>query len=333
MKTKILLFGLLFILASTSQATVHTISSSSTWSNFISGKTFANGDEIVINAGVSLIISGVCDDLDGYDLVYSVYGTINFGTNGSSADEFWLSSNSLIRLFNNGQVAAVTCVGQKRIYFGGTLVATCSGGITGGSAGTTYASFNDINTAGGIGSGGPVPVKWIDYSATDIGAGYIEVQWTTASEIDNSHFEIEFSTDNANWIPVGTVYSLAEGGNSNEVLDYSFMHNTDMGSHGYYRVKQTDFNGTYDYTESMIVEVLDGELFKVMTLGSGAFKVQINDNSYGSSASFNIYNMQGKLIESKMAEEEATFNTGQPGAYLIEVISNNRTEVVKQLIF
>ena len=72
------------------------------------------------------------------------------------------------------------------------------------------------------------------------------LEWKTLSETNNSHFEVERTTDpNKGFEMIGEV----EGhGNSSEAHSYTFVDETPMTS-GYYRLKQVDFDGEYEYTE------------------------------------------------------------------------------------
>ena len=61
---------------------------------------------------------------------------------------------------------------------------------------------------------GPVDVKF--------SAGQLLVNWSTASETNNSHFEIEASKDGKSFVKIGEVKSQALNGDSNQIIQYSF---------------------------------------------------------------------------------------------------------------
>ena len=66
------------------------------------------------------------------------------------------------------------------------------------------------------------------------------ISWSTLSEINNSHFELERSVDAINWI---LVKNITGSGNSNQQNNYTFKdHNYKQGIN-YYRLKQIDFDG------------------------------------------------------------------------------------------
>ena len=89
--------------------------------------------------------------------------------------------------------------------------------------------------------GGTLPSSLISF------AGYKEgnsnkLRWTTASEINNSGFEVQRSSDGINYTPIDFVNSQALGGNSTTELNYSYTDNNVTGNRQYYRLRQVDFD-------------------------------------------------------------------------------------------
>jgi len=77
--------------------------------------------------------------------------------------------------------------------------------------------------------------------------------WVTASELNNSGFNIERSTNGTNFENIGFVKSLSSNGNSSSRLDYSFTDFNPIGLNQYYRLKQTDFDGKSKYSAIVMV--------------------------------------------------------------------------------
>ncbi len=93
-----------------------------------------------------------------------------------------------------------------------------------------------------------LPVKWGDVFAKRITKGTVEVSWTTLTEINNSFFEIEKSINGFDWVLAGKVKG---GGNQAVVNKYQFMDEEPM---TYYRIKQVDYNGKFDYSKVVSLE-------------------------------------------------------------------------------
>lgn len=91
---------------------------------------------------------------------------------------------------------------------------------------------------------GALPVELTSFTAVSSERN-VTLNWTTASELNNSHFNIERKSENSsNWINAG---SISGNGTSNTAHNYSFTdRNLNSGRYSY-RLKQTDFNGNFEY--------------------------------------------------------------------------------------
>jgi hypothetical protein len=80
----------------------------------------------------------------------------------------------------------------------------------------------------------------------------VHLKWATASEESNDFYTIERSSDGLHFEEVLTV---AGAGNSNEVLTYMATDAKPLPGRTFYRLKQTDFNGTFEYSEVVSVYI------------------------------------------------------------------------------
>ncbi len=101
----------------------------------------------------------------------------------------------------------------------------------------------------------PVPVTMLSFEAYAIDNDGLLI-WQTASEINNSHFEVQRSKDGLNWTKIGTV----EGnGTTNSISSYSY---TDVDAKFFsntviYRLRQVDYDNQFAYTQERIIEFGD----------------------------------------------------------------------------
>jgi len=100
-----------------------------------------------------------------------------------------------------------------------------------------------------------IPVELISFNAL-ADQNSVNLNWTTATELNNRGFEVERNIKSQNqleWVTVGFV----EGrGTTTEAQNYNFIdRNIDAGSY-LYRLKQMDFDGTYEYSQRVEVEIL-----------------------------------------------------------------------------
>jgi hypothetical protein len=166
-----------------------------------------------------------------------------------------------------------------------------------------------------------LPVEWLNFEANEKN-GTVNLNWATASEENNDRFEIERAGTDAVFTRVGII----EGrGNSSQTNRYSF---SDVNlPHGtwYYRIKQIDFNGNYDYSEIRAVTITDSRVvsFNLINTEDG-ISYTISGNS--GKADIEIYSISGQLIASHQVSES---NSGQlhlpaeHGLYIIRLISPN----------
>lgn len=99
-----------------------------------------------------------------------------------------------------------------------------------------------------------LPVEYISFSAKKKNEKVL-LSWQTASEYNNAYFELERSIDGRNFESLGSVKGA---GNSHELLDYSFMDTSPRIGINYYRLKQIDYDGKYEYSELRSV-IFDSE--------------------------------------------------------------------------
>ncbi|MBS4034505.1 MAG: T9SS type A sorting domain-containing protein [Ignavibacterium sp.] len=111
-----------------------------------------------------------------------------------------------------------------------------------GLNGTIFKYENDV-----------IPVELVSFSASLI-SDKVHLNWQTATELNNFGFEIERKTDNSEWIIIGFVNGH---GNSTSPKSYSFIDNTLFdGSKFTYRLKQTDIDGSFEYSNEIEVELV-----------------------------------------------------------------------------
>ncbi|MFC2119735.1 T9SS type A sorting domain-containing protein [Bacteroidota bacterium] len=100
---------------------------------------------------------------------------------------------------------------------------------------------------------GTVPVELLSFSAS-IAANVVTLNWSTATELNNHGFEIERSSEKRTWRTIG----FKEGkGTTSETQQYSYSDKlSDIASSKlYYRLKQIDFEGSFEYSDIVEVEI------------------------------------------------------------------------------
>jgi hypothetical protein len=97
----------------------------------------------------------------------------------------------------------------------------------------------------------PVPVELVSFRGFSIKDG-VHLEWKTATELNNYGFEVERSIDQQNFEKAAFIQG---NGNSNVSNDYSYTDRPLGSGRIFYRLKQIDFNGNYEYSNSIEVDL------------------------------------------------------------------------------
>lgn len=97
----------------------------------------------------------------------------------------------------------------------------------------------------------PIPVELTSLNAS-VDGGTVTLQWSTATETNNSGFEIERKGDDGTFKRIGFV-----AGKGTVTTQNSYIYNDSPEKPGIYeyRLKQVDFNGTFEYSDVLTVNV------------------------------------------------------------------------------
>ena len=122
----------------------------------------------------------------------------------------------------------------------------------------SFINYGEIDGANDFGfhisAGMPpiLPVHWLSVTAV-WDDKHAKIEWVTASEQNNSHFEIERSLDGIHFTSVG---QTPAAGTTDEITNYAYMdlYVYDLTQQEiYYRIKQVDFNGDFEYSNVVIL--------------------------------------------------------------------------------
>ncbi|MFN8335505.1 MAG: hypothetical protein U0U09_10280 [Cyclobacteriaceae bacterium] len=137
---------------------------------------------------------------------------------------------------------------------GGTTGTATNGTIVTSSAVT---SFNTQFTLASVSLANPLPVEltWFRATITKSGTGLLE--WHTESELNNDRFEIERSENGTDFTSLG---SVAGSGTTNQAHDYQFEDTNPVLTLVYYRLKQVDFTGEFEYSSLVPLDFAGAEV-------------------------------------------------------------------------
>ena len=96
-----------------------------------------------------------------------------------------------------------------------------------------------------------IPVELTSFTANVIGNS-VNLKWNTATELNNSGFEVQRKSANSEWSNIGFVAGF---GTTTEPKAYSFTDDKAAVGNFTYRLKQVDFDGSYEYSNEINVDV------------------------------------------------------------------------------
>ena len=186
---------------------------------------------------------------------------------------------------------------------------------------------------------GVIPVELVSFSGSIIN-NTINLNWITATELNNSGFDVEKSLDNNNWNKIGFV---SGNGTSTEVHNYSFTDQTPFVGTSYYRLKQIDFDGTIEYSNTIEVNYGSVSDFALEQNYPNPFnpstKIKYSIKEKGN-VELKIFDMLGSEIATLVNEEqtaghyEVIFNASHlsSGVYLYTIKSGSFVQTRKMLL-
>ena len=223
------------------------------------------------------------------------------GLDHVSGCEYWIlnrtAGNSAVNvtLGWNDRSCGVTNLSDLRVarWNGAQWQDHGNGGTSGSnSAGTviTQSAVNSFSpfTLASSTAANPLPITLIDFNAR-LHNKIVYLEWETSSEINNDYFTLEKSVDGLNWTEFA---SIKGAGNSTSFKKYESKDYHPYTGVSYYRLKQTDFNGEFDYSKIVSIRNIDHQI----SIYPNPIKDWIYIENLNFEAEIKVYDINGKLI-------------------------------------
>jgi len=172
-------------------------------------------------------ISGTAVDVGNIDISWDL---VSLGTVTASDLRLLIDTDNDGNFADETPISGATSVGGGFYKFSG--VSAIANNLR-----FTLGTINNVQT--------PLPIELISFDAKLTDNNKVDLLWQTATETNNDYFTIERSKDGQDWESVAKVIGA---GNSNELRNYSYKDIAPLNGINYYRLKQTDYDGTYTYS-------------------------------------------------------------------------------------
>ncbi len=272
--------------------------------------------------------------------------TINAASNSGNIYGSGLASGDTVDIYYTDACRGCTYPNGKTyiatVFANGSGNWSYTGGITVGSTVTaTVTKFNGATIAGNTSEFSPcspiitLPVSLISFKALNSQQG-VMLTWETADEKNNDYFLLEKSTDGIHFETIGKIDG---NGTSISLSNYSYIDQSAGTGLIYYRLKQVDFDGVFEYSSVISVNIHSTQtvvLFPSPINSGNNLQLKINGLGEEEEVSIEIINALGQLVYTHTGKGSMySLSTSEfsKGFYSIIIKSNNYLPTEKFIVY
>lgn len=195
---------------------------------------------------------------------------------------------------------------------------------------SSYSKFGIAKTGSAL---GPLPIELLSFNAILINE-MVKLEWETASEINNDFFTIERSDDGIHW---KVLNHTAGAGFSNVPHNYFTFDNHPYQNITYYRLKQTDYDGQYEYShiESVSLTANESNSFAIYP-NPFTKNTTVKSDDIFENASYTIKNVNGQTVMERNNLSGSTITISREnlpsGIYFIYLTQGNNISKSDKLV-
>jgi hypothetical protein len=207
---------------------------------------------------------------------------------------------------------------------------------SGAILGNSTSSFGPFTLGSTSFSANSLPIVLLEFNATPIVEG-VKLQWKTASEINNDYFTLERSVDGEKWDALSRIDGA---GTSYQRREYGFIDRFPVRGTSYYRLMQTDYDGSFTYSPVRVVTLSDEALSSSLRIYPNPAKnnITIEKNVSNQGKDLRWFDLLGKEVsaaisittvgvENGIEKVQADISALPMGTYLL-YDSNKRVSIV-----
>lgn len=169
----------------------------------------------------------------------------------------------------------------------------------------------------------PLAIKLEKFSAKAAGQG-VKLNWATATDSDESYFEVEKSFDGNKFQTISTVQANV----SNK--SYSYFDNSELSSNNYYRLKISNNEGKIVYSR---IEVINGNSFFTISPNPAQNFVNVTTAKDFSIKSVKVVNSAGREVMTTNTNFNAINISKLPkDSYVLEIMSKDNRKLTRRIV-
>ncbi len=173
----------------------------------------------------------------------------------------------------------------------------------------------------------PLPLSWLSFTGKKVGSR-VQLNWTTANEINTSHFDIEKATDSSGYVLIGTEMAKGNTGHNN---DYVSFDDHPVYGNNFYRLKEFDIDGKFIYSSIVLVRY-DQNGYVIIAPNPAKDYVSIKSNEIFSQ--IQLIDMNGRIIRTYSNSTNNIYSLSgiSKGLYYLRLIGTTDSQTHKLLI-
>ncbi len=306
-------------------------------------------EDLVLSGGASLTITGSSQadiggdldlsggtqlNIDGFSFITVSQELSVTGGAGVTIDGGSNLSADVITLSGSGNIQGVSDAGMlyyNQISLSGGAQVVAADGTSFGAGEPPLPSPIDLR-----GASPSLPVELTAFNARRSDRGNM-LTWSTASELNNDHFEVQHSTDGVNY----AVIAYIEGnGTTYEPQNYSYLHaDPAQARTHYYRLRQVDFDGAFEFSPVVVVAAEnDFQADQLPVFPNPARdQIQVELPDYSENLTLQLIAVTGQRISlsfqtsGKKIQAQLPFGL-TPGMYYLEVNTEGASRVQSLMV-
>ena len=188
-------------------------------------------------------------------------------------------------------------------------------------AGQTGTEFILGSTSNNI-----LPIELISFDAFQADR-VVNLKWITASEVNNDYFTVQKTKDGLTWETVGTVDGA---GTSTEVISYSLLDSNPYTEVSFYRLVQTDFDGTVVYSDWKSVALMSDQAISIYP-NPTKDNIVVRLNDLNTTAQLSVSDAMGTILSSISTDQvlNKIELPNEQGIYFLRIEINQQVEIRK----